>query len=296
MEDETLPKQSKPRNRSIKREAKVNSQVDVQNQGDGRVVVRMVVPVGSEDKNMGVNEKTQVLKRAVQALVKAHQDGLMKKAQMKKAHKKTQKQNKYKSQRAGKKMTPKATKKSQTVPKVKKKKMKKKRLRTEVKKEVKKGLQDRKDEKRQDAIQEKIDESQTERELRIMAKRIQAISLKQNSNSFSESFLSRSLFKSFGLDWEQNLQGPTLSDTGSSSSPTGFFLAPSRLDSNLTNLSIPPPVRALNSEVGKFGMNLTSLATSKPQSSTLASSSPSSTYLIPKASYPPLVSSSTTPV
>jgi len=106
MEDETLPK-SKPRNRNAKRDVKVNS-VDVQNQGDGRVVLRMVVPVGSGESSNSTSNGS-LLKRAVQALVKAQTEGLLKRAQLKKQKKKTKKQNKYKNQRAGKKVISKKT-------------------------------------------------------------------------------------------------------------------------------------------------------------------------------------------
>jgi len=81
----------------------VNS-VDVQNQGDGRVVLKLVVPSTSENS---MSTGSGVFKRAVKALIKAQQDGLLKKAQIKKHKKKIKKkkQTKYKNQRAGKKQS-----------------------------------------------------------------------------------------------------------------------------------------------------------------------------------------------
>jgi hypothetical protein len=242
----------------------------------------MVVPVGSDSVN-AVNAKAHILKRAVQTLVKAQQEGLLKKAQMKKAKKKTQKQNKYKQQRAGKKMTPKQTKKSQTIPKVKKKKVKKKKHRSEVKGDTKKET---KLEKIKEVIQDRMSDAQTERELLIMAKRIKAMSLRgltplltPSTPTNSESKFTSAFEKDFfGFGWVDS--SPTSaaltslnsfssldqdSGVGGGGAPTNFFLAPSRLTTSSTSFSSSPPIRALKSEVTK-------------------SSSP-----IRKPTYPPLV-------
>jgi len=198
--------------------------------------------------------------------VKAQQENVMQRAQIKKQRNKTKKQNKYKKQKAGKKVK---TKKSQTIPKAKsKKKVKGKKAK---RKEVKSGIEEkkeRKEERREEERQERIDDAQVEREMRIMSKRIKAISLKvpNSTEAYQPSGTG------FGLGWYDL---PSSSDFGNSD----FVLSASRLDINPTNLPY----------------TTSSLAESpKTASNTFAYPDPTfqSPISLPTLSYPPLVVSS----
>jgi len=79
-----------------------------------------------------------------------------------------------------------------------------------------------------------------------MEKRIKAMSLKNNSNSTStssSSSLSTSYFNSFGgWNWDPSV----ITENNNNNNSSGFFLAPSRFDSNLIpSLNITVPARTL---------------------------------------------------
>jgi len=96
-------------------------------------------------------------------------------------------------------------------------------------------------------MEEKLIDSQTERECLIMAKRIKAMSLKTNPNTSSSSSSSSSLLSKFGLiDWNETLQNNN-GIIENNNTLNGFFLAPSRLDTNLTLPLVNIPARTLNS-------------------------------------------------
>jgi len=80
-----------------------------------------------------------------------------------------------------------------------------------------------------------------------MEKRIKAMSLKNNSNG-SESSLSTSTGFGFGWDTLQTLQTQIATLNAGMDNTSGFFLAPSRLDTSLALPStITVPARILNS-------------------------------------------------
>jgi len=85
-----------------------------------------------------------------------------------------------------------------------------------------------------------------------MEKRIKAMSLKNNSNSTSTtsspSSISTSYFTSFGgWNWDNSI----ITENNNNNNSSGFFLVPSRLDSNLIpSLNITVPARTINNTDG----------------------------------------------